>query len=205
MEVSKKSARIAWSFLLGVIVCEGAPLAAVLSGQPIWFLENLGFHSGPRGNLASWLLAVLVAIAFAAGTIRQNPQIWTANRLSALKVVAVVMAIVAGTFEEGFFRRFIMDLAAHRGWSVFGQIVLSAVVFGVAHGIWGLFARNIRPAVTATIATSLIGGAWAVVYIVGGRSLAPCIVSHILINFVLEPGMMLSAASGQWNQSRAAA
>jgi hypothetical protein len=79
------------------------------------------------------------------------------------------------------------------------------VVFGVAHGIWGLFARNIRPAVTATIATSLIGGAWAVVYIVGGRSLAPCIVSHILINFVLEPGMMLSAASGQWNQSRAAA
>jgi len=41
VEVSKKSARIAWSFLLGVIVCEGAPLAAVLSDNPSGFLRIL--------------------------------------------------------------------------------------------------------------------------------------------------------------------
>lgn len=172
----------------------------MLAGSPIWFLENLGFRSGPRGNLLSWVLAFLVAAAFATATIRRNPHVWTANRFSALKVVAVVMAVVAGIFEEGFFRRFVMDLAAHRGWNNISQILISALIFGVAHGIWGLFARHVRPAVTATIATSLVGGAWAVVYIVGGRSLAPCIVSHILINFVLEPGMMLAAASGKWNQ-----
>lgn len=202
MDVPKKAERFAWAFLLGVIVFEGAPIVSNWLGAPIWFLDNLGFQSGPRGTLETWILAAVVTLLFAGATIRRNPWIWTANRFSALKLTAVLMAVVAGIFEEGFFRRFVMDLAAHRGWSVIGQIILSALIFGVSHGIWGLFARNIRPAITATIATSLVGGAWAVIYIVGGRSLAPCIASHIAINLVLEPGMMLSAASGKWNQAR---
>ena len=35
------------------------------------------------------------------------------------------------------------------------------------------------------------------VYIMSGRSLAPCIATHFLINALLEPGLVLAAVSGQ--------
>jgi hypothetical protein len=43
----------------------------------------------------------------------------------------------------------------------------------------------------------------AVVYIVGGRSLAPCIVAHFVISALIEPGLVLAALKdrlGYWRE-----
>lgn len=45
----------------------------------------------------------------------------------------------------------------------------------------------------------------AVVYIIGNRSLAPCITAHFLITFALEPGLMLAAVTDEWRFTSAAA
>jgi len=48
--------------------------------------------------------------------------------------------------------------------------------------------RELNPTITA-----LLGGALAIVYVIGGRSLAPCVAAHFAINALLEPGLVLAA------------
>ncbi len=67
----------------------------------------------------------------------------------------------------------------------------------MAHASWGLLKGNLRIGLGAASATGALGAALAVVYAVGGRSLAPCIVAHGTITAVLEPGLMLAALSGE--------
>jgi hypothetical protein len=77
-----------------------------------------------------------------------------------------------------------------------GAVVLaSAAVFGLAHGIWGIFAGQWRVAAGATIATAVLGALLGTVYILGGRQLAPCIWAHMAINFAIEPWLMVAAIS----------
>jgi hypothetical protein len=73
------------------------------------------------------------------------------------------------------------------------QVVWSAVVFGAAHAIWGLVARNYRIAVGSMIATGLLGAALGVVYLASDRVVAPCIWAHIVINLVIEPWLLIAA------------
>jgi uncharacterized protein len=47
------------------------------------------------------------------------------------------------------------------------------------------------------IATGTVGGALAVVYLVGERSLAPPIVSPFLITATIQPGITFAAFSGR--------
>jgi membrane protease YdiL (CAAX protease family) len=195
---------MAWLFLLGVILSEGAPIAFVLAGRRIWFLQNLGFFAGPSGTALAWTLAAATAALFIAASVKSNRYIaqhW--REIPLMKSVAILMALISGIFEEAFFRRFLMDTAMHRGWNPLAQILLSAAIFGAAHAIWGIFARDFRPALTAGAATGILGALLAWVYVIGGRSLAPCIAAHVAINLVLEPWLILSAASGHWNAARA--
>jgi hypothetical protein len=142
------------------------------------------------------VLALVIAGIFIALTVRRQPFIRERFfTFSLLKALAIPMALVTGTFEEVFFRAFVMNLALKGGWSVTGQIFISAMTFGLAHGVWGLFGKNLRVAIGATVATGLLGAALAVVYIVGGRSVAPCACAHILINLLLEPWLILAAAA----------
>jgi uncharacterized protein len=111
-----------------------------------------------------------------------------------MKLAAVLMAIVTGTVEEIYFREFLMDWAAHRGIAEFGQVGISALLFGAAHGVWGLFAKEWRMALGAALATGVLG-VLAVVYLAAGRHVAPCVWTHMLINLAIEPWLIVSAAS----------
>lgn len=75
-----------------------------------------------------------------------------------------------------------------------------AVAVAAAHGVWGLFGRSVRAAAGATAATGVLGAGLAIVYIASGRSLAPCIAAHSLINVLVEPGLVLAAARGEMNR-----
>jgi hypothetical protein len=50
------------------------------------------------------------------------------------------------------------------------------------------------------LATGTLGGLLAIVYIIGDRSVAPCVAAHILINVTLEPWLILTSASASWGK-----
>ncbi|HWW87976.1 MAG TPA: CPBP family glutamic-type intramembrane protease [Vicinamibacterales bacterium] len=80
------------------------------------------------------------------------------------------------------------------------QVLASALAFGIMNGIWGLFRRSLRAAIGATLATGVLGGALAIVFVASRRVLAPCIVSHFLINAFAEPGLVLPPVRGEMSQ-----
>jgi hypothetical protein len=181
--------------ILGVIMAaEAVPLAFTLFGaRPGVLLRVYGFdpHIWP-----AWLLAAAVTIGYILYAARAMPLI--AARMFDwhwLKLLAIPFAIVTGSFEELFFRKMLMDWAAHGGASALSQILVSAVVFGAAHAIWGLFGRQWRVAVGAALSTTGLGALLAIVYLMAGRQVAPCIWSHLLINLAIEPWLMLAAVA----------
>ncbi len=118
-------------------------------------------------------------------------------RPSWLKVIAVVVAVVAGILEEVVFRKALMDWLDGLDYGIALQIFASGMTFGLAHSVWGLFGQSWRAAAGATIATGAFGLGLAIVYIAAGRSLAPCIAAHFLITALIEPGLMLAATRGE--------
>jgi membrane protease YdiL (CAAX protease family) len=99
------------------------------------------------------------------------------------------------------FRKWVMDALDASGYGAGIQIVGSALTFGAAHAIWGLMGKSPRAAAGAMLATSFLGGMLAVVYVLAGRSLAPCIAAHFLINVFIEPGLVLAATRGEMGRS----
>ena len=110
-----------------------------------------------------------------------------------LKLLAIVFALVTGTMEEIWFRHQLMDWVQGAGWGMIVQLMMSAVAFGLVHGVWGLFARDWRVAVGSVLATGVLGAALAVVYLMAGRHVAPCVWSHVAINLGLEPWLLVAA------------
>lgn len=100
------------------------------------------------------------------------------------------------------FRKWVMDYAERQGAGLIVQILASGMAFGFAHGVWGLLGRSARVALSATVATFVMGSALTVVYIASGRSLAPCIAAHMLITGLIEPGLVLAATMGQMERGR---
>jgi membrane protease YdiL (CAAX protease family) len=173
--------------------------ALKLLGHNFRFLRDLGFLSGPRGTPLAWFLAFLVAAAYIAFAVRSIPSVArTWRQVSWLKGLMFVAAIAAATVEEAFFRRVVMDGTRQSGGGVVFQILASAIVFGMAHAVWGLIKRDLLVAARTVLATGIMGGLLAVVYVAGERSLAPCIAAHFLITFALEPGLLLAAVTGEW-------
>ncbi len=197
-----RSDRAHWltgSFLLVAAVILWIPIVLVRLGWEVDFLEDLGFLSGPGGSAAAWILAIVVALAYSLFTVKNVPgvaQHW--RRLSVLKALALLTAVGAAVVEEAVFRRMVMDSVAEAGGSALLQVLASGVVFGVAHGIWALPTRRLMVGIKATLATGSVGLALGVAYLVGGRSLAPPVVAHFLIDAVIQPGILLSAFGGRW-------
>ena len=200
---------IVWSFLLGIIVIEGTTLAMVFRARRgDWFSALAQYAATPIGNLAAWSLAAIVTVAYCAyaawrsrtiGRLMLHPERW--RPYIAIRVVAILMALISGLFEEVFFRRVLMGVVLAHGASIAAQIALSAVIFGAAHAIWAVFG-GWRAALGAMTATTTLGFCLAVAYVVGGRALAPCIAAHISINLLLEPWLIITAATNDWNRYR---
>jgi len=180
-----------------VVLAYSVPIALTWVGHGPGFLRGLGFLAGPKGNGRAWGLAMVVAAAYILLSITTVPGVSRhIADLSWTKGVALCAALAAGVFEEGLFRRFVMDGLLRAGRGTVVQIVVSGLAFGVAHATWGLLGGHMQVAIGAATATTLLGLALACVYVIGGRSLAPCIVAHFAIDAVIEPGLALSALSG---------
>lgn len=191
--VEKKAALI----LASIAIAEGTFVVLGAWRAPLRYLAFLGFAPGRFGSPAGWAAAAAVVALFVALAARLPSVRCNLVRPSTLKLLGLAVAIAAGVLEELVFRKLLMDWLAGASHSNAVQIVVSGVAFGVAHGIWGLFGRRLRAAVGATLATGLLGVLLAGVYVLSGRSVAPCIAAHFLINALIEPGLVLAACRGE--------
>jgi hypothetical protein len=173
---------------------EAAPLLgiALRPGGTAALAKLLGWGSAPIAPLA-WLLAAAVAMIYAALSMASLPFIrHHALDRHALKLLAIPFALVTGTFEELFFRQMIMNALLAHGSGLLVQIVLSGLAFGAAHAVWGVLGGNMVAALKAMAFTTCLGVALAVVYLIAGRQLAPAAWSHIAINLIIEPWLVLA-------------
>lgn len=165
------------------------------------FIRYLGFAPGMAGNLAGWIAALLTTIIFVALALRLPSVRENLFRPSLLKLLAIALALAAGILEEVMFRRWTMNwLMAHDYGSVI-QVLGAGLLFGAIHGIWGFMGKSFRAAIGATVATGFLGIMLGIVFLLAGRSLAPCIVAHFLINLLIEPGLVLAATRGEMGRS----
>jgi len=184
----------AWTIILVILAVELVPFTFNFALSPPGIAAKLyGFDAA---HWPAWMAALVITAAYVAYAARAFPLIREKFfTLNSMKLVAIIFAIVTGTVEELYFRKFLMDWAAHHGLAAAAQIGISAVVFGVAHGVWGVFAKQWRMAIGATVATGILGLLLALVYLAAGRHVAPCIWAHMLINLAIEPWLILAAAS----------
>jgi membrane protease YdiL (CAAX protease family) len=164
--------------------------------DPSRFLRYTGFLSGHAG-IPGWALGVLVAFVFVLVGSRFPSVRGNLVNLSGLKILALLVAISSGLCEESVFRKFLMDSLQHAGYGTVVQVLAAGLLFGLAHGVWGIFRGSLSVGIGATIATGTLGAALALVYVASHRVLAPAVVSHFLINVFAEPGLVLAAVRGE--------
>jgi uncharacterized protein len=198
--------KTAW-ILGGLSLTMFSPLAMVLVGYQIPMFQNLGFERNSIASPIAWILAAVVGIVYVAYTLKAIPFIASMQReISLFKLLGILAAVVGGIVEEVFFRRWVMDTLMFAGFASVTQIIVSGIVFGLAHACWTLLARrDLKFSLPAIISTSILGVFLAIIYLVGGRNLGPCIFAHVMINVVIEPWLMLSAVSGKWRSKRSVA
>jgi uncharacterized protein len=175
-----------------------SPLAMSLFWCPIPLFQNLGFTRGLIAPLMTWILAAITTVAYVFYTMKVIPFVLARQKeISLFKLLGILAAGVGGIVEEVFFRRWTMDILMSRGVTPLLQVLISGIAFGLAHTIWMLAKGDLKFAIPAILSTSVLGIFLAIIYLVGGRNLGPCIFAHVLINIVIEPWLMLSAVSGK--------
>jgi len=202
MAISSKVRRNSALFLVLAGGIMWFPVVALLVGSPPGFLRDLGFVSGSRGTLLAWCMGFVVAVFYGAYAVRHIPLVrehWRA--VSLFKLLGILVALAAALVEEAFFRRLLMDALMRAGWPAVVQVVASGLIFGLAHGIWGIMTGRVSVGVGTMIATGTLGTALGLVYVVGDRSLAPVIVAHFIVTATIQPGITFAAFSGQMHQT----
>lgn len=177
-----------------------SPLVMSLLGRPILLFQNLGFERESIAPPLAWILATITAVAYVLYTMKSIPLVLAKQKeISLFKLLGILSALVGGIVEEVFFRRWTMDMLMSRDVDPILQIIISGIVFGLAHTAWILFKGEFKFTFPAILSTSVLGIVLAILYLVGGRNLGPCIFVHVLINIVIEPWLMLSSVSGKWH------
>ncbi|MGB6603033.1 MAG: CPBP family intramembrane glutamic endopeptidase [Steroidobacteraceae bacterium] len=161
-------------------------------------LESIGWRGAApwRGWLAAIVLLILYAGLTLAGPLRNAPYLsdWSLFRV----ITALAAGLSAGICEETIFRGFLMTQSRDAGLPVVGQILLSGLLFGLAHAGWGGLTGHVSMAalVGSVGTTFVLGVLFAVVYVMSRRSLLPVVVAHAGIDLLIEPWLILYALRG---------
>lgn len=175
-----------------------SPIFMHLLGYRIPMFEHLGLTTGTFAPWFAWVFMLILTISYVIYTFKAIPFVFKMQReLSFFKLVGF-LTIVGGVLEEVVFRRWLMDLLMGLGYGLVFQIFISGVAFGLAHIVWGLFGRNRKFLFGSFLSTTFLGLALAIIYLTGDRNIGPCIISHSLINIIIEPWLLLSAISKTW-------
>ena len=185
--VDPRTRRVVAIILTTIVVTEAIPIVFAFR-----HLERLIRPQTPVGVIG----ALIVAFAYIVYSMRYPGIGRHIYDRSWLRIPAFAVAVVAGLVEEIYFRQVLMNGLQAAGYGSVVQVVVSGLCFGVGHAIWGLWG-GWRVARGAVVATSALGFALAILYVVAGRSVVPCIIAHFLIDLVLEPALLLSAVEAR--------
>ena len=176
-----------------------SPLVMSIFWGPIPFFQNLGFERGSIASPLAWILATILAIVYVSYTMKVIPFVLAKQKeISLFKLLGILAALVGGIVEEVFFRRWLMDMLMAGNVTTILQVVISGVAFGLAHTCWMLARGDFKFTLPAVLSTTVLGILLAIIYLIGGRNLGPCIFAHGIINMIIEPWLMLSSISGIW-------
>jgi membrane protease YdiL (CAAX protease family) len=143
-------------------------------------LKDIGWS---RPTTAS---AIVFGIAFALGYAfytLNNPLIAdNATEVSLFKLAGIVVGIFGAIVEECVFRGYLMTELEHVNVTPGIQILVSGASFAIIHV--GFDSIGI-------LLTFLMGMVMATAFVIGKRSLTPSLISHVLINIVIEPWLLL--------------
>jgi hypothetical protein len=194
MKTTNKENVIAGLIVAGMATSMFIPLVLWFIFAPGDLFSHMGFTATAAKIPLAWTLALVTAAAYIIHTaygspiVRQN--LFKFNRF---KIIGIYAAIPSGIIEEIFFRQMVMDWMQNAGANVALQIAVSALLFGLAHGLWGLFARDKKFITGAVASTTALGLLLAVTYVAGSRNVLPAIAAHMMINLFIEPWLVLSA------------
>ncbi len=182
--------------------------ATIVQGSTILIFPNVFlppiFHRATAVGILGWMLSAIAAVTYIAYSIRGlklGPYIM---QFPAFRILGPIMAIPTSILEEVFFRRYLMGLFAHIGLGILLQIILSALIFGVGHALWGI-RGGLRAVMNAVVSTTFLGILLSIVYLGSNRVVLPCIVAHFAINVVVEPWLVYAYVLRALARSRAAA
>jgi len=162
-------------------------------------LQSIGWNVS--SSIWGWLLGFVVGVLYAGyvvmGMIRAGAPVLTDWSLFRI-LVALGIGISAGICEEGVFRGFVMTQARDGGAHWIVQLLISALLFGLAHVGWGALSGHVQigQMIGAVGATAILGLMLGIVYLASGRSLIPPLIAHATIDFVIEPWLLLYAITG---------
>jgi len=165
-------------------------------------LADIGF--GRSSTIYGWIAAAVVAALFVwfmlTGPLRGRAEL---AELSFFHVYnSVIAGLGAGFCEELVFRGFVMSVLSWAGVGRVTQVLGSGLLFGLAHAGWTMLGAAFDPRLFlgTVISTAFLGMVYAGIYLVGGRSLTPVIVSHTITDVIIEPWLLLAALSGALQQ-----
>lgn len=192
--------------LIMITVAQIAVFSVLFAGNLPAIPRYLGFGDLAAVSVVAWAAAAVVTIGYVVWAATLSPVRYYLFRPDLLKALAVVAAIFAGIVEEVIFRKLIMDWLSEQGYGIALQIAASALAFGLVHLVWG--ARRLAAGINAFLSTTILGAALAAVYLLSDRNLALCVLAHIIISALIEPGLVIAAAEdrlGAWRERKGAA
>ena len=168
---------------------------------PVWLyllitgrkLRSLGFDRA--GTAPAWIVVVAAQALLLYSDVKMGPLGRVRFGFDAYVVYSSAFIGLSAAFaEETLFRGFFMEELRRGGFNTAWQVVISMVLFGLAHYSWvsGPYGW------TVPVFTGLVGGFWSLVYAFGGRSLWPVLAAHVVNDAILIPAVyyfMLSQAA----------
>lgn len=190
--LSQPESRLA-VFLVGSIIGEWIAfvvLVWVIRRQRL-YLRDLGW--GQPTSVLGLSLALLITLVY-SGITAANPQVGShLLQWSPLKGLALIAALTAGIVEETIFRGYVINAVGRMKYRGYLQVLVSGFAFALAH-VYGF--SSPASYLISLIFTFFLGIGLAIVYLIGKKSLTPVILSHFLIDAVIEPWLLLSFFTG---------
>jgi len=169
-------------------------LGVVLRQRGLTFHDlGLGRSARPWSWVAAGILTALFVFVLAQGPLKARIA-WSDASLFRV-YTAVLAGVAAGLGEEILFRGYVMTELARGGVGIAGQLVGSAVLFGLAHVGWSTIGQAGGAALAPIINTAVAGFLYGVVYLLAGRSLLPVVAAHALTDMLIEPWLLLAMVS----------
>jgi membrane protease YdiL (CAAX protease family) len=153
------------------------------------------------GTLAAWV----AALAFAALNISNNLGFLSRMHIPISYAflppigihlyAALVLGFTAGFCEEVLYRGFLMTQFEKARYGKAAQVMIPSLVFGLAHMGFAP-SQGILNKLGIAVPTAFIGMVWGVAYLLGRRSLLPCIAAHFLNDSTALPWIVYFMFTG---------